>query len=264
MNKTEYYLREDLRRAYPQTIGSSNDFLKYSRCIENDTVFWHSADTEALFDKHQKNIVTRIHLKKLGWTKDSVTYKFNEDGFRGDSFSDSSGAIFMGCSVTFGVGLPYENTWPYLVSKKLNLSCWNLGQPASSLDTCYRLAKYWVPVLKPKYIFILTPTMYRREFYDDDKDRFIHIGGWSYDRYPVLVDYILASEKNSIINYEKNIDAIKYISDSHKIPLIILDYESDDVPSVADPFEKYKLARDLSHPGIDFHKHLSDDMVHAI
>ena len=59
----------------------------------------------------------------------------------------------LGCSISFGTGLPYENTWPYLVSRKLNLSCWNLSQPASSLDTCYRLANHWVPILKPKYIF---------------------------------------------------------------------------------------------------------------
>ena len=140
------------------------DFLKYSRYNENDTVSWHSADTEALFNKHQKSKATRLQLKELGWTKDNILYKFNEHGFRSDSFSESPGAIFIGCSVTFGVGLPYENIWPTLVSKKLNLSCWNLGQPAGSLDTCYRLAKYWIPVLKPKYIFILAPSMYRREF----------------------------------------------------------------------------------------------------
>ena len=251
-------MQTNLRRTYPQTVGSSNDFLKYSKCNEKDTLFWYASDSEARFDKHQKNIITRSQLKKLNWTKDSVTYKFNEDGFRGDSFSDSSGAIFMGCSVTFGVGLPYENIWPYLVSKKLNLSCWNLGQPAGSLDTCYRLAKYWVPVLKPKYIFILIPTMYRREFYDDDEERFIHIGIWSYDEYPVLVDYIVASEKNSIISYEKNIDAIKFISDSYKIPLVLLDYESYDEPLVD------KIARDLNHPGIGFHSHLSNDMIHEL
>jgi hypothetical protein len=226
--------------------------------------FWYSRDTEALFDKHQKNKVTRLQLKELGWTKDSITYKFNKYGFRSDSFSDAPGAIFLGCSITLGVGLPFQNTWPYLVSKKLNLRCWNLSQPGGSLDACYRLAKYWVPILKPKYIFILAPSMYRREFYDDDADRFLNIGGWSYEEYPALVDYILASEKNSVINYEKNIDAIKFISDSYKIPLILQDTQSNNTPSIVDPLEKYKLARDLSHPGIDYHACVSNDFLNLM
>ena len=175
------------------------DFLKHSRCDENDTVSWHSADTETLFNKHQKSKATRLQLKELGWTKDSIQYKFNEHGFRSDSFSESPGTICLGCSVTFGVGLPYEKTWPYLISKKLNLSCWNLSQPGGSLDTCYRLAKYWVPILKPKYIFILIPTMYRREFYDDDKNRFLNLGGWNYENYPEFLN--LSNQRSFLFKF---------------------------------------------------------------
>ena len=244
------------------------DFLGYSRYSAlsrpSKPTNWLTDDTEALFDKHQSNKATKLQLKKLGWTKDSIQYKFNEHGFRSDSFSSTTGAMCLGCSISFGTGLPYENTWPYLVSRKLNLSCWNLSQPASSLDTCYRLANHWVPILKPKYIFILTPSMYRREFYDEDKSRFLNIGGWSNNDHPVLVNYILASETNSIINHEKNINAIKYISSSHKIPLMLLDSEDSDVPSVCDPLEKYELARDLSHPGINFHRLISNDFLRKV
>ncbi len=241
----------------------NTDFLQYSKCKErNKTVLWYSSDSESLFDKHQTNKITKLQLKKLGWTKDSIQYKFNEHGFRSDSFSNSPGAIFLGCSLAFGVGLPYEKTWPYLISKKLNLSCWNLSQPAGSLDTCYRLAKYWVPVLKPEYIFILKPSIYRREYYNDIKEKFINIGSWQHKHHPTLVDFI--NEESSIINHDKNIDAIKFISSTHNVPLILQETVGDNVPLTPDPLEKYKLARDLSHEGIDWHVSLSNDTLNLI
>ena len=246
----------------------NTDFLQYSKCKErNETLLWYSSDlgasdSEALFDKHQKNILTKLQLKVLNWTKTSITYKFNEYGFRSDSFSNAPGAIFLGCSLAFGVGLPYEKTWPYLISKKLNLSCWNLSQPAGSLDTCYRLAKYWVPVLKPKYIFILKPSIYRREYYYDIKKKFIQIGSWKSEQFAELVDFI--NEESSIINHDKNIDAIKFISSTHNVPLIIQETVGDNVPLTPDYLENYKLARDLSHPGIDFHANLSNDTLNSM
>jgi len=229
---------------------------------QNITLFWLGNDTEACFDKHQKNIVTRMQLKKLGWTNHGITYKFNEYGFRSDSFLDEPGAMFLGCSISLGIGLPYEKTWSYLVSKKLNLRCWNLSQPGGSLDACYRLVKHWVPVLKPKYIFILLPPKYRREYYNDDINHFIAIGRWS-EEYPDLLKE-LASEKNSVINHEKNIDAIKFISNSYKIPLILLDSDDPNVPSVAAPLERLKKARDLEHPGIEYHVNISNDFLRII
>lgn len=241
----------------------NTDFLQYSKCKErNETLLWYASDSESLFDKHQQNTSTKLQLKKLNWNKNSITYKFNNYGFRSDSFSKSPGVIFLGCSLAFGVGLPYKKTWPYLISKKLNLSCWNLSQPAGSLDTCYRLAKYWVPVLKPEYIFILKPSVYRREYYSDIEERFINIGSWQYKHYPNLVDFI--NEESSIINHDKNIDAIKFISSTHNIPLIIQETTGDEVPSGPDPLEKYKLARDLMHPGIEFHASLINDTLNLM
>ena len=261
----------------------NTDFLQYSKCKErNETVLWYSSashthtgpdayvtsddelvgDSEALFDKHQKNILTKLQLKALNWTKNSITYKFNEYGFRSDSFSNAPGAIFLGCSLAFGVGLPYEKIWPYLISKKLNLSCWNLSQPGGSLDTCYRLAKCWVPVLKPKYIFILKPSIYRREYYYEMYKKFIQIGSWQSEQFAELVDFI--NEESSIINHDKNIDAIKFISSTHNAPLILQESVGDNVPLTPDLLENYKLARDLTHPGIGYHASLSNDTLNSM
>ena len=77
-----------------------NDFLGYSRYSAlsrpSKPTNWLTDDTEALFDKHQSNKATKLQLKKLGWTKDSIQYKFNEHGFRSDSFSSTTGAMCLG------------------------------------------------------------------------------------------------------------------------------------------------------------------------
>ena len=45
---------------------------------------------------------------------------------------------------------------------------------------------------------------------------------------------------------------------------MLLDSEDSDVPSVCDPLEKYELARDLSHPGINFHRLISNDFLRKV
>ena len=77
-----------------------------------------------------------------------------------------------------------------------------------------------------------------------------------------LVDFI--NEESSLINHDKNIDAFKFISSTHNVPLILQETVGDNVPLTPDPLEKYKLARDLSHEGIDWHVSLSNDTLNLI
>jgi hypothetical protein len=105
------------------------------------------------------------------------TYKFNEKGFRCDSFvqDTQSPLLFMGCSYTEGVGLPIESTWAYHIytamkqAKQTEFPFWSLAVGGASIDQqCILLAAY-VEQLKPKQIIFLMPTLSRRLLNFDDK-----------------------------------------------------------------------------------------------
>lgn len=134
----------------------------------NSTTSWFSIDSEEFFNSNMENPDRIQKMQNLGWKSDSITYTFNSHGFRSDSF-DGDGALFLGCSFTFGTGMIWERTWAYLTAKELNLKCWNLGVNGGSNDTAFRLATYWIPELKPKYVFYLPTQPHRVEIFTPDK-----------------------------------------------------------------------------------------------
>lgn len=81
-----------------------------------------------------------INLKQLpqDWiyrTK-SISYKFNNNGLRMDKELDQVDKSYMiafGCSHTVGIGVALEDSWPYLLSKELNLDYINSAVSGSSI-----------------------------------------------------------------------------------------------------------------------------------
>ena len=74
---------------------------------------------------------TKGLLEKFGWADAEgnakpIAYKMNDYGFRCKQFSDAPGIISLGCSMTFGIGLSEEHTWPGIISKSTGLENWNL------------------------------------------------------------------------------------------------------------------------------------------
>jgi hypothetical protein len=126
---------------------------------------WLPTDTEEHFNQLIKNPEHREYFAQQGWLEPSaITYKINSEGFRSDEFElDTPCMIALGCSYTVGIGLPYEVLWPTLVGKQLGLKVYNLAWGGSSADTCFRMAEYWVPRLKPTIVCMLTPPLARVE-----------------------------------------------------------------------------------------------------
>jgi hypothetical protein len=64
------------------------------------------------------------HLNSLrrNYTTTEITYSFNDDGYRCDSFSTESEfpILFMGCSLTEGVGLPLNEVWSYHLHDRMS------------------------------------------------------------------------------------------------------------------------------------------------
>ena len=168
----------------------------------NTTWLWDQGDNRDTWLKHLKNKKMKEILERSGWlsnyklieetdnkypvgpygskseiqieqseniSDEAITYKWNNEGFRGDDLIETDeGVLSLGCSITNGQGVPYKKIWPTLVSKELGLNNWNLGIPGASNDACYAFASYWIPILKPKYVCMLGPNIYRRYFVDID------------------------------------------------------------------------------------------------
>jgi hypothetical protein len=110
---------------------------------------------------------------------DDIVYNINSLGYRSEEFSKEDAPnnfLYIGCSVTFGVGLPDDVIWPYFLNKKLNgEKIFNLGINGISTNVItYNIHKYIKQFGKPKAIFALYPNIHRTESFLDDKLSIIH------------------------------------------------------------------------------------------
>lgn len=64
--------------------------------------------------------------------------------------------VCLGCSWTFGIGIPDYFTWPEILSSYNGWDCLNLGVPAGGIVTTYRLLNAWLEYFgtAPKGILI--------------------------------------------------------------------------------------------------------------
>jgi hypothetical protein len=165
-----------------RTSSGEPDDVEVQELSNGWTQKWCPSDNRAQYGSKQKE------SNELGWTEDNVSYRFNQWGFRHDEdfVENPNSIVFLGCSLTMGVGVNYEQTWPYYVSKELGLDCINLGQPGTGIQSAYRVAKMWLPVIKPKAVMFYVPDPNRKELWPDEEgehreeygDAAMQIGHW--------------------------------------------------------------------------------------
>lgn len=102
-------------------------------------------------------------------------YQFNKDGFRCIDFSQEPEIIVLGCSVTLGQGLPAEQTWPHLLTEKLNkhgrsLKYGNIsysgGSPMKAISAFFSIVNLYD--YEPKYVIANFPNLERFWFISTD------------------------------------------------------------------------------------------------
>lgn len=235
---------------------------------------WFTSDSEEVYNH---NINHRPgDLQKYKWVNSTVVYNINNLGFRGSDVDIAAPSVmFLGCSHTFGVGLPIENTWPTMIANALSLQCVNLGMPGASNDSAFRYAYYHIPIIKPKLVVLLSPDSSRFEIIEKDRRSWrlavntsflkmlsLNLGkpgiigppefksGWN----SFYTDWIM-SKTNTFLNKQKNILAISEICTQHNITLLTLDVM--DFPTV-------DLARDLLHRGRESNKNFAQLVLSKI
>jgi hypothetical protein len=93
-------------------------------------------------------------------TEYDATASINIFGFRGTERKLAPGQVAaIGDSFTFGYGVNDQDTWPAVLSAKLNsrgfpVSVYNLGRPGADPDDYLAIARNYIPVLKPRLVII--------------------------------------------------------------------------------------------------------------
>ena len=200
------------------------------------------------------------HLsEKNGWTENNVSYRINSYGFRHheEFCEDRNGLVALGCSNTFGIGVNYEQSWPYYVAKELGMNPINLGQPGGSINACYRVAAEWVPIIKPKVVMWFIPDRSRIELWHNQGDGVGPDTAGSWQQTPKLKNYFEVSneaELNVRLYKQAHLAAMFHVCRETKLILVEVSDGLDNWPKVkklegdGTP-DGATLARDNLHPG---------------
>ena len=221
---------------------------------------WVSTDSENLY---KKNLITRrAELELNGWLnfETGITYNFNNWGFRSQEFTLPGGIMFLGCSHVSGIGLPEQDTLAYIVGRNIGLQVYNMGISAGSNDSSFRVANYWIPKLRPTYVFMLITHNVRLEIINDNNLHNIMIDdNDSYSNSVYYKDFI-CNDQNMYLLKKKNSLAIQHICLSNKIKFLKLDVTNE----LFKDAWRLDLARDLIHIGKKGNKMIANSILNMI
>lgn len=158
---------------------------------------------------------------------DNIIYHINEYGYRtspdtNEIFKENLISCF-GCSNTFGEGLAWEETWPYVLNQKMGDE-WcvkNYGVSGASNDAISRLIYNYTLNHKPKIICCFLPDAFRSELFSNS--RFQNFIKNQHDCNINKNDYFLynhfSNYENSLYNFIKNYKFIETICENKNIKL---------------------------------------------
>lgn len=95
-----------------------------------------------------------------------ISYNFNKHGYRSDDFlKENTATLYAGCSHTFGLGLPIELVWSYMLKTELGEQGYkNIGVPGASFSSIIdNIHSYIREFGKPEKLFVLFPNIERFE-----------------------------------------------------------------------------------------------------
>jgi len=232
----------------------------------NQELEWLPTDTQESYQRLIQDEQHRAYFAQQGWDQPrAITYKINSQGFRADEFDSGPYLVALGCSYTIGIGLPDAVTWPRRVATAMGLRCANLAWGGYSTDSCYRLAEYWIPALRPNYVCMLLPPKHRLELILDLSwptrfEVFMPNSQSSIfrDSDPYLKHWY-ANAKNAEINQRKNARAVRELCRELGIPCTVLDAETH----MSLSRKEIGYARDHMHGGPPVHESLARKFLDA-
>lgn len=239
-------------------------FLGYGNdsSVFNKTLKWFIGDNEELYNRNLKDPSTRQLLQDNGWIDKDIEYKFNERGFRSDTFNDANCEIlFNGTSTTAGVGLDEGSMFSRLFADYHKTGHYSIAVPGSDWQAIAQRSAYWITRLKPK-LLIVKSVRHRFNWWKKENDYYLmrstaqfskdelmrcRISNQLYTDVP-MVD--IASSVNADWYEHSMIKYHEKICEENGCQLIVI----DETANVTDG----DLARDLSHYGKIYHAKVFD------
>lgn len=167
-------------------------------------------------------------------------YRVNSDGMHGEEYVREPDILAVGCSVTAGVGLPHEYTWPSIIRYVSGLSVNNVARPGASITTMVKSVvhhiKHYGP---PKRIFMFIPDPMRYVFTEPSGVDSNHVGAvrrilfwnnqlnvYSEAGYPFVYDDGITGKHSPSPHFlvDANLNSLEilgYICDSMNIELLL-------------------------------------------
>lgn len=114
--------------------------------------------------------INQIHKTSGSDNTGICTYTYNELGFRGESlYKNGFRVMSLGCSITEGVGVNDDETWPAQFCSNINNSVnLNFGTGGRSNDFICRCLLSYYDLIKPDLVLIMYTFSHRREIYTQD------------------------------------------------------------------------------------------------
>jgi len=118
--------------------------------------------------------------------ENDVDYRYNSRGYRCPEFDTEAQlrVVSIGCSCTFGTGVPQGATFHELFAERLRreLGCtvvnWNLGTAGAANDSIARVLQLTTSELNPDLVLILFTFMARREYVAANDRGFCYNPSW--------------------------------------------------------------------------------------
>lgn len=186
------------------------------------------------------------------YTNTSIIYNINKHRHRNnlnpDPIHDYN--LYLGCSHTFGVGLPAGAIWHKHLDEIFENPGYNAGIAGGSASSCYRnLIGLHKKGMRIKRVFMLTPTYQRVEMFDK---KWTPVAWWSYHH--KAIKKTLLSDNYLLLEQQKSVDAVKGFCLANNIEHVIVDIDEQEIDHL---LCSDKTARDFVHSGPDAHFKLS-------
>ena len=199
-----------------------------------------------------------------------VEYYTNNHGYRSSEFDKDNEVLVLGCSQTFGSGMPNEFTWPEIFCSNIDKKYSRVAARGDSINgQVYKAFKYFKEIGNPKIVVAAFPLL--RLEYPVVPGKFVSLDGSSrnenlkslspavaYFHEPYLLkfskaphDPIFTIPKEFVIYYNfMFIKMLEQYCDSHNIKFIYSVYEEEEVDNyiqknMADAFKNYLKTSDI-------------------
>ena len=185
-------------------LSLNNDFIGYHP--QEHIASFSGSDTSTVYERNLKT-------KPEDWyyRTNKISYIRNSNGHRCKTIEDidlDNYILTVGCSHTEGIGLHLEDTYPYLLSKKLNCDYYNLGMGGTGIDILnYNLVIWFSKIKKPpKLLIVQWPNHVRvtlenyPKFEGIEPTPYTSHGIWTRLPFPGISDFLVSGDK---INFFK-------------------------------------------------------------